>query len=209
MNKSKHVQFFQRHLGCLPHHYTATDASRMTLIYFCLAALELLGQSVAFDSEGRQACLDWIYAQQVLSKDRSFAGFRGSPLSGASFDPESVLPLINRSINRQLTRIFQIVVRKSLAVSEYDVPHLTMTYTAIASLLILRDDLSKLRKMEIIAHVKLLQLPDGRYTPCFYHSNLKFMSRVATLLALGVPKKTCDFCTVLAVYLICSMTGLE
>ena len=37
-----------------------------------------------------------------------------------------------------------------------------MTYTALASLLILGDDLSRVDKVAVIKGLKALQLPDGR-----------------------------------------------
>ncbi len=46
--------------------------------------------------------------------------------------------------------------------SDYDVPHLTMTYTAIASLLILGDPLERVQKSEILEEIRALQLPSGR-----------------------------------------------
>ena len=45
---------------------------------------------------------------------------------------------------------------------EYDCSHIAMTYTALASLLILGDDLSRVNRPAIIEALKTLQLPDGR-----------------------------------------------
>ncbi len=46
--------------------------------------------------------------------------------------------------------------------SEYDLPHLVMTYTALSSLSILRDDFSKLDRAGIIRFLTACQQPDGR-----------------------------------------------
>ena len=43
-----------------------------------------------------------------------------------------------------------------------------MTYTALASLLILGDDLSRVNRPAVIAALKALQLPDGRSVIFFY-----------------------------------------
>ena len=53
-------------------------------------------------------------------------------------------------------------------VCEYDCSHIAMTYTALASLLILGDDLSRVNRPAVIAALKALQLPDGRSVICFY-----------------------------------------
>ena len=45
---------------------------------------------------------------------------------------------------------------------EYDCSHIAMTYTALASLLILGDDLSRVNRQAVIDALKTLQLPDGR-----------------------------------------------
>ena len=47
-------------------------------------------------------------------------------------------------------------------VSSYDSGHIAMTYVALASLLILGDDLSRVHKKDIIESLKELQLQDGR-----------------------------------------------
>lgn len=62
-----------------------------------------------------------------------------------------------------------------------------MTYTALLSLVILGDDLSRVFKRGIRAELQQLQLPDGRY---FFHrlkhilSILRLYSGVFTLLSL-------------------------
>ena len=45
---------------------------------------------------------------------------------------------------------------------DYDCSHIAMTYTALASLLILGDDLSRVNKPAVMKALKALQLPDGR-----------------------------------------------
>ena len=55
-------------------------------------------------------------------------------------------------------------MEKSIS-NEYDLPHITMTYSAIVSLLLLQDDLSRLRKPEIIQSLRQLQQPDGSFCP--------------------------------------------
>ena len=49
---------------------------------------------------------------------------------------------------------------------EYDCSHIAMTYTALSSLLILGDDLSRVDRPAVIEALKALQLPDGRSAFC-------------------------------------------
>ena len=49
---------------------------------------------------------------------------------------------------------------KSIA---YDSGHVTMTYTALACLLILGDNLEQVDKAAVVAGLRSLQQPDGRY----------------------------------------------
>jgi prenyltransferase beta subunit len=85
---TRHIAYFQKHLSILPHHYTSTDTHRMTLAYFCLAAMALLNSPIS-DKE-RKHWIDWIYAQQVLGPENR-AGFRGSLFSGAPYDSYHVI----------------------------------------------------------------------------------------------------------------------
>lgn len=47
-------------------------------------------------------------------------------------------------------------------VTELDCGHIAMTYTALASLVILGDDLSRIDRKSIRDHLKMLQCKDGR-----------------------------------------------
>lgn len=49
--------------------------------------------------------------------------------------------------------------------TEYDVPHLIMTYTALMSLAILRDDFVRLDRAGILRFVRSCQRDDGRHVP--------------------------------------------
>lgn len=68
----------------------------MTLAFFCLGALSLLGELENNVSEqNKRDWIDWIYAQQVLpAKDsddnKAVCGFRGSSWSGRTFEPYAV-----------------------------------------------------------------------------------------------------------------------
>lgn len=92
LNKPRHVKYWLRCLRtCLPTDYTSTDLSRMTLGFFSIAAIDILGelQKLATDDD-RTRWINWIYSNQLPT-----GGFRGSPatfLYGASpqWDPPSL-----------------------------------------------------------------------------------------------------------------------
>jgi len=52
------------------------------------------------------------------------------------------------------------------SVNEYDCGHIAMTYTGLASLVILGDDLSHVNKKACLQGIQALQLPDGRLAFC-------------------------------------------
>ena len=45
----------------------------------------------------------------------------------------------------------------------YDTSHIAMTYTALACLLILEDDLRRVNRKAVLAGIRRLQLPDGSF----------------------------------------------
>lgn len=85
--RDKHVKYFVSNLRMLPNAYTETETNRsellksvtyaelessfaqvrrMTLGFFCLAALELLGAlETAVSEQDRKDWIEWIYAQQI------------------------------------------------------------------------------------------------------------------------------------------------
>ncbi|KAI8925858.1 terpenoid cyclases/protein prenyltransferase alpha-alpha toroid [Entophlyctis helioformis] len=142
------AKYFAKNLRLLPHLYLAGDTNRMTLGYFCIGGLDLLGALDAnITPDQKRAWIDWIYAQQVHPSDKfpagsGLCGFRGSPFSGAPHDPQH-----------------------STAVHEGDGGHLTMTYTALVLLLMLGDDLARVNADAIVTSMRCLQSEDGCFSP--------------------------------------------
>lgn len=69
----------------------------MTLAFFCLGALSLLGElDQCVSQQNKSDWIEWIYAQQVLptgedpDANAANCGFRGSSWSGRSFEPNAV-----------------------------------------------------------------------------------------------------------------------
>jgi len=152
-----HVRYFSYLLnGCIPSAYQALDTSRVTLLYFCLSALDVLGALDHFvekDANAVSRIVDWIYAMQLQPNQHTRfekCGFRGSSYVGVPFDPH-----------------YESSKQSCIAEFQFDESHIAMTYTAITSLVILGDDLSRLNKEAIIRAVKCLQRSDGCFNSTF------------------------------------------
>ena len=144
-DRQRHVHFFAYSLRQLPGAYGKLDTNRLTLVHFCVHALDLLG--VWEDSYQQEACgldkqaiIDWIYSFQIPSSEDypENAGFTGGTYLGDQFgQPESSL---------------------------YHFGHIAMNYTALATLKTLGDDWSRLNQSALIASLRQLQLPDGSFS---------------------------------------------
>lgn len=139
LDVSSHVRYFRKCLEVLPGAYSSLDTNRLTVIYFCVSGLDLLGEIGRVDAP---AICDYIYAMQVLpsSEDGNGAlgGFRGGSFLGAPFDPAG-----------------------APATSDLDSGHIAMAYTALATLVMLGDDLSRVRREAVLRWLRTLQGADG------------------------------------------------
>eukprot|EP00117_Sycon_ciliatum_P019351 scpid54811/ scgid17568/ Geranylgeranyl transferase type-1 subunit beta; Geranylgeranyl transferase type I subunit beta; Type I protein geranyl-geranyltransferase subunit beta len=153
----KHVKFFLRTLALIPQDHEKLDSTRVTLAYFALSALDLLGnlhKAYRSDTE-RQQLIDWIYSYQVLpDKDEPSSnfrqcGFRGSSANGVPF---------NTSQADQSDGCW------------YDCSHIAATYASLAMLVILGDDLSRVNRQAVLAGVGAQQLKDGSFSALMVES---------------------------------------
>ncbi|RUP50061.1 geranylgeranyl transferase type-1 subunit beta-like protein [Jimgerdemannia flammicorona] len=158
----KHVAYFKRSLSMLPYNYTETDTSRMTLAFFCLSGLELLGVlDEEISAADKQDYVDWIYAQQILpdtadpSLNELHCGFRGSSWPGRPFEPNAT----------------------HTTYQSYDSGNLANTYSALANLILLGDDLSRVNRDAIVNTMRHLQQKDGSFVPTYgsMESDLRFV----------------------------------
>ncbi|XP_021345937.1 geranylgeranyl transferase type-1 subunit beta-like [Mizuhopecten yessoensis] len=142
--KSRHIKFFERCLQILPERYSSLDSNRMTVAFFALSGLDMLN-SLDVVEKNKKEIIDWIYSLQLLpAEDDSNlgqCGFRGSTTNGNSFDTE-------KARSEPIT---------------LDSGHIAMTYTALASLLILGDDLLRVNKRAVAAGLRSLQQEDGSF----------------------------------------------
>ncbi|KAL0091986.1 protein geranylgeranyltransferase type I beta subunit [Phycomyces blakesleeanus] len=159
----KHITYFKTNLSFLPNAYTTTETNRMTLGFFCLNALDLLGAlDESVSEQNKKDWIEWIYAQQLLpetddEKDPNldYCGFRGSSSSGRPFDPTAT----------------------HTCYQPYDSAHIANTYTALLNLLILGDDLSRVNIKAITRAIRSLQQDDGSIAPTegSYERDVRFI----------------------------------
>lgn len=119
------------------------ETARLTLAFYCINMLDILGvlDSKVTESQ-REDWREWIWSQQISGEQG--AGFRPGPSTaiGGIVGNESPNPA-----------------------SHCDQPHLVMTYTALISLSILRDDFGKLDRDGILRCLRAAQKEDGSFTP--------------------------------------------
>ncbi|TFK48769.1 terpenoid cyclases/Protein prenyltransferase [Heliocybe sulcata] len=137
LSRNGHALHCIRCLSGLPSSQMEMDASRLALVFYCLGSLDLLGVLESKSSNtDREAWREWVWEQQATG------GY------GTGFRPSS----------------FMIGAGSNAAeYGEYDAPHLIMTYTALLSLSILRDDFSRLNRAGLLKFLEHCQRSDGSF----------------------------------------------
>lgn len=135
LDRARHVKYWTRCLKTLlPHHYTGNESNRMYLAFFIISALDLLdGWDSVTKEQERQEYIDWIYHCQHPA-----GGFRMWP--GTDFGE-----------------------RANEANSTWDPANIPATYFALSALLILKDDMSRLRRKETLQWIVQMQRSDGSF----------------------------------------------
>ncbi|KAH7872277.1 terpenoid cyclases/protein prenyltransferase alpha-alpha toroid [Lentinula edodes] len=137
--RAAHAGHVKRCLLGLPDSQVDLDSGRMAIAFYCLGSLDLLKMLQDKTSQtDRESWKEWIWEQQTRGKYGS--GFRPSPFMASSMPSEG-------------TRY-----------TDYDTPHIIMTYTALLTLAILRDDFSRLEKQGILLLLKACQRKDGSFS---------------------------------------------
>lgn len=134
--KDRHIKYFLRCLkSFLPHQYTASDSNRVLLAFFTVAGLDVLGiLQTNTTPEERKGYIDWLYHCQVPS-----GGFRG--FTGTDFGLE----------------------RRTPENEVWDPANVPATFFALATLLILGDDLSRVKRKECLRWLPSVQREDGSF----------------------------------------------
>ena len=140
-NKQKHVRYWRMCANILPDAYQSSDASRMFLGFFIVAALDLLDvldnpdlEKAPISAEERQKWIDWIYSCQVQD-GKGFRGFTGTDLAD------------RRSPNNR----------------HWDPGNLPNTFFALVALLVLGDDLGRVQRELCLQWLPQLQRLDGSF----------------------------------------------
>lgn len=136
--RAAHASHCNRCLSGLPNSQVDTDASRLAVGFYCIGSLDILGlleeKTTVTD---RESWREWIWEQQT--NGRYGSGFRPGPYMSTSERP-----------NENYTN--------------YDTPHIIMTYTALLSLAILRDDFSRLNRSGLVSFIRACQRDDGSFS---------------------------------------------
>ncbi|KAJ5647593.1 Terpenoid cyclases/protein prenyltransferase alpha-alpha toroid [Penicillium lividum] len=132
----RHVKYYLRCLKTfLPSAYTSNDSNRMLLAFFSLSGLDVLGVLQAKTTpEERQSYINWLYHCQVPS-----GGFRGFP--GTDFGEK----------------------RRTEENAVWDPANVPATFFGLVNLLILGDDLSRVKRRECLLWLPELQRADGSF----------------------------------------------
>ena len=64
LDVSRAIKYFMYNLQLLPQAYTGAETNRMTLCYFCVSALDLLGSLDKI--RDKQTIIEWIYNLQIV-----------------------------------------------------------------------------------------------------------------------------------------------
>ena len=124
----KLVNYLRRTLQILPCSILLLDNSKVLLAYFAVAGLDIL-ENLDRLPHSKQLLCDWIYNHQItesISKpDLGVCGFRGS------------------------STLLTSSSKKNIQTNEYDCSHVTMTFSALNTLVTLGDDLEKVDKKAV------------------------------------------------------------
>lgn len=145
LDKAKHITYWKRCLKTyLPHYYIPNDSNRLSLAYFVISALDLLDVlTSSTTAEEREGYAQWIYACQLPE-----GGFRGSP--GSDFG-------LHRTDDNKT----------------WDPANVPATYFALATLLILGDNLERVKRRECLDWLTKMQRPDGSFGETHVNGNIE------------------------------------
>ena len=134
--KERHIKYWLRCLKTyLPNAYTSNDSNRMTLAFFTVSALDLLGVlHEKTTSSERRDFVDWIYLCQHPSG--GFRGFTGTKFGCGARRDET---------------------------GRWDPANLAGTFFALMALAVLGDDLTRVGRRECLIWLTKLQCDDGSF----------------------------------------------
>ncbi|XP_045460566.1 geranylgeranyl transferase type-1 subunit beta [Harmonia axyridis] len=133
-----HKKLLKYILREIPRNDGSSDANRVVIAHFAVLGLGILGELDSITEYEKEKLIKWIYSLQVVDDEELVSGFQGSSI-------------MNTKDNKNKN-------------SPYKWGHITNTYSALAILLLLGDDLSKVNKKSILLSLRALQNDDGSFT---------------------------------------------
>ncbi|XP_074280664.1 geranylgeranyl transferase type-1 subunit beta isoform X1 [Silene latifolia] len=159
-DKDRHIRFINMMYEFLPTDYESQEINHLTLAYFTLSSLDILGSLHRVD---KGAVITWVLSFQTRQKDEAelshgqFYGFQGSR--------SSQYPAVKNESFR------------------CNGSHLASTYCALCILKMLGDDFSLVNSESITRTMRNLQQPDGSFIPIHTgaESDLRFLYCAAAI----------------------------
>ncbi|XP_044509010.1 geranylgeranyl transferase type-1 subunit beta [Mangifera indica] len=148
-DRERHVTYLEMMYQMVPHHYQTQEINRITLAYFAISGLHLLG---ALDRVDKEAVSNWVLSLQAHPRNEAdlnsgeLYGFHGSRSS--QFPPDD---------NGVLT---------------HNGSHLASTYCALAILRAVGYSFANIDRVSILTSMKNLQQPDGSFMPIHYGAEM-------------------------------------
>uniref|UniRef100_A0A0N5B8Q8 Protein geranylgeranyltransferase type I n=1 Tax=Strongyloides papillosus TaxID=174720 RepID=A0A0N5B8Q8_STREA len=151
-NTKRSEKFFKRFSDMFPSEYVkAVDSNKQTFNSFIVIGLDILkclNKCCDEDNKNANEMVEWIYRTQIHGKfdedddsDNAEFGFRGSFMtSGNYIKDKDCLEDVK---------------------TEYDIPTISQTFSALCVLLSLGDDLKRVKRKEILESIKKCQREDG------------------------------------------------
>jgi hypothetical protein len=151
MNQRIHAKYFSRFLNLLPPKLGNHDSTRATIAFFAVSGIDVLDCMNALSEEAKQHIIEWILSLQVTPKEGGLECGGFQVCSGCVLWLSRFLRNSFGFIPYQGATTLNVVdPPPNCALDNYKWGHLAMTYTSIAILVILGDDLSRLDRKTII-----------------------------------------------------------
>lgn len=129
--REKHKFYLKHILKNIPSIMVSMDSNRVVLVFFAIGGLDILNELPNLPEKYRESIINWIYRLQVVGSETG--GFQGS----------------------------STLITPNNENGAYQWGYIACTYSALASLVILGDDLSRVDKEAVLKGLRNLQLPNG------------------------------------------------
>ncbi|KAI0060411.1 terpenoid cyclases/Protein prenyltransferase [Artomyces pyxidatus] len=143
LTQKGHAAHCNRCLAGLPASLLDLDGSRMAISFYCLGTLDITGLvDQKITDTDRESWKEWIWDQQA------------GGVYGSGFRPGPFMTTTENQPSQHLATYS----------NDYSTPHIIMTYCALLSLAILRDDFTKLDRKGLLQFLRSCQGADGSFS---------------------------------------------